>query len=155
MPPRILDRKSAGRDPVTATVEERAAIARIVSALITDEKAECLIGPSGSEARLPRPLRLLLLQGAAALLEGRAVLATPLDKELTTNEAARLLNVSRPYLYRLLDEGQIPYTLTGTHRRIKLRDLLSFCKRRDATSREALAELSRLSQEYGLYEAER
>jgi len=140
---------------VTATEQERAAIARVVEALTARSGAEQLVGPRGEAVPLPRPLRLLLLQGAEALLDGRAVVATPLDKELTTNEASRLLDVSRPYLYRLLDEGKIRYTLTGTHRRIKVRDLLAYRQQRDAECREALTELTRLSQEYGLYDTDR
>ena len=154
MPPTILERQPTSRDPVTASDEERVAIARLVQVLIDDPDAPRLVGPRGEEIPLPRPLRLLLLQGAEALLDGRAVLVTPLDKELTTTEAARLLNVSRPYLYRLLDAGAIPATWTGTHRRIKLRDLLAYRQQRDAARREALAELTRLSQEYGLYDAD-
>ncbi|MGH2457279.1 MAG: helix-turn-helix domain-containing protein, partial [Chloroflexota bacterium] len=122
MLPTILERPPTSRDPVTANAEEGVAIAQIVRLLASDSGTVPLIGPPGEAIPLPRPLRLLLLQGAEALLDGRAALAIPLDKELTTNEAARLLNVSRPYLYRLLDAGTIPATRTGTHRRIKLQD---------------------------------
>ena len=71
--------------------------------------------------------------------------------ELTTQEAADLLNVSRPFLIGLLEDGQLPHHKVGTHRRVRFADLMTYKRRRDAESEEALRELTALSQEMKLY----
>ncbi len=76
----------------------------------------------------------------------------PYSKLLTTNQGAELLNVSRPYLIRLLEAGKIPYQKVGSHRRIRFDDLMAYRATRDAERRRALAKLTRLSGEYGLYD---
>ncbi|HEY7832450.1 MAG TPA: helix-turn-helix domain-containing protein [Ktedonobacterales bacterium] len=76
----------------------------------------------------------------------------PLNKELTTQEAADLLNVSRPFLIKLLEQGGVPFAKTGSHRRIRFSDLMAYKHRRDADRQRALARLTQMSQEVGLYE---
>lgn len=63
-----------------------------------------------------------------------------------------MLNMSRPYLVQLLDGGQIPFSKTGTHRRIRLDDVLAYKERKKSERRASLSELTRLSQEFGLYD---
>lgn len=75
----------------------------------------------------------------------------PDSAELTTQQAAEFLNVSRPYLIKLLESEQIPFRLVGTHRRIKFRDLREYRNRDDLDRRRAADELTQLSQELGLY----
>ncbi len=84
------------------------------------------------------------------LAKGRGVSLIPMEAELTTNEAARLLKVSRPYLIRLLEKGEIPFRKVGSHRRIRFRDLMAYKQRTDQQRLDALEELSALDQEYGL-----
>ena len=146
--------RQADSDPILASTEERAQIGRVYRALSETEAKLRIIGPGGEELPLPRCLQALLIQGVEAFLEGGAVVATRVDDVLTSNEAARLLNVSRPYLYRLLDEGKIPHTMIGSHRRIKFVDLLAFRQHRDTECAAALSDLTRLSQEAGLYESD-
>jgi excisionase family DNA binding protein len=75
----------------------------------------------------------------------------PADRELTTQEAADFLDLSRQYLVQILERGAIPFTKRGTHRHVKFRDLLAYKERRDARSREILDDLTRLGQEMGDY----
>ncbi len=76
----------------------------------------------------------------------------PSSNSFTTQEAADLLNVSRPYVVKLLEEGKIPFTKVGTHRRIGFGDVLEYKKRFDAERRKGLAELTRLAEEMGDYD---
>ncbi|WP_413217590.1 helix-turn-helix domain-containing protein [Thermus oshimai] len=95
---------------------------------------------------LARLLRELL----EPLLAGQPVVLMPLEAELTTQEAADLLGVSRPYLIQLLERGEIPYRKVGTHRRIKAADLLAYQERSKARGRRILDELVEEAQELGL-----
>jgi len=72
----------------------------------------------------------------------------PYGAELTTKEAADLLNVSRPFLVSLLEEGKIAFHKVGSHRRVRACDLLAFRNARDADRATALDELQRLGQEF-------
>ncbi len=100
---------------------------------------------------LPEAVYSALHQVVHLLAQGRAVAIIPYSKMLTTQQAAELLNVSRPYLVRLLEAGKIPFQRVGTHRRIRFNDLLQYRTRRDEERRQKLAHVTRLSQRLGLY----
>ena len=101
----------------------------------------------GHDLILPRQALALLRELLAEMAQGNAVTGVPTHAELTTQEAANILNVSRPHLVKLLEAGDIPFTKTGTHRRIRYQELMAYKNQRDQTSREALDELSKQAQE--------
>ncbi|NBC03768.1 MAG: excisionase family DNA-binding protein [Bacteroidetes bacterium] len=84
------------------------------------------------------------------MAQGKAITVNPVDAEITTQEAADLLNVSRPFIVKLLEEGEIPFHKVGSHRRIKLKDFLAYKSQYKKDQREALDELTKISQELGL-----
>jgi len=106
-------------------------------------------GPPAT-VELPAPIVALLQRIAAEMAAGNAVTLIPIHAELTTREAAGLLNVSRPYLIGLLEQNKIPYRKVGTHRRIRLSDLMDYRRQMDATSRDALEQLAAEAQELNL-----
>lgn len=99
---------------------------------------------------LPFSALKLFLQILTEMAEGNAVTLIPIHAELTTQEAANLLNISRPFLIKLLETGKIPFHKVGAHRRIKFQDLVQFQKSYDASSKKSLDELSKQAQKFDL-----
>ena len=99
---------------------------------------------------LPASYLRVFAHALAEVAEGRSVAVEPEDKELTTSEAADFLNVSRPYLSRLLKERKIPHRKVGTHRRVLLRDLRAYREKMLVASEDALQELADQAQDLGI-----
>jgi excisionase family DNA binding protein len=96
---------------------------------------------------LPAAISRMVMELLMLIGKGEAVTLVPIGAELTTQQAADLLNVSRPFLIKLLKEKRIPYHTVGTHRRIRAEDIFSYKQKRDAKRAKALEELARLGQE--------
>lgn len=94
----------------------------------------------GSEASVtvPREAFELFFEILGHMANGNTVTLMPIHGELTTQEAADLMNVSRPFLVGLLDEGKIPYRRVGTHRRIRAADLLKYVEEDKARQKAIL-----------------
>jgi len=109
-------------------------------------------GEPGAQEALPMTAARLLVKILSEIAKGNAVTVVPLKPELTTQEASELLNVSRPHLIKLLERGEMPFHKVGTHRRIRLADVLAY-KRKALEERKAvLREMVALNQEMGLYD---
>ncbi len=106
-------------------------------------------GEDEVEVVIPARVFAVLLDILRHTAEGNAVTLVPVHAELTTQQAADLLNVSRPHIIKLLKGGEIPFHKTGRHRRILAKDLLDYRKRRAKESEDAFAELAAISQEHG------
>lgn len=126
---------------------------RLAAVLRTRADLEIAIQTDGARNEsivLPRRAVAILVDLLGQMANGNAVTLVPVHAELTTQQAADILNVSRPFLVKLLEEGRIPHTLVGTHRRVRAQDLFEYRRRQKESSAAALAELSRLNQELGL-----
>lgn len=113
-----------------------------------------LVDEQHSEVKLPPALVRVLMEAARQLAKGNSVSILHYEQELTTQQAADLLQVSRPYLIRLLEEGKIRHHLVGSHRRIRLGDLLDYKSTRDSLRTANIREMVRVSESLGLYEAD-
>lgn len=142
-----------------ATLPELGAAAEQLARILGVRKAKArtslqprLVGPAGDEIPLPEPMFHLLARIAEVLARGDAVTIVPVGQELTTQQAADLLNVSRQYLIRLLDANELPFTRTGgKHRRLRIEDVLAYKTKRDHEREEALDELAAMTQDMGGY----
>jgi excisionase family DNA binding protein len=130
--------------------ELRSEAAQLATVLRAPNHKARIIGPTGQEIELPDPIFEALTAIVEALREGNGVSVIPVHHLLTTNEAADLLNISRPFLVRLLDEGAIPFERVGTHRRLRLGDVLAFRLQREEQRRDALSKLVRQAEDLGL-----
>ncbi|CAD6510380.1 helix-turn-helix domain-containing protein [Paraburkholderia sabiae] len=102
------------------------------------------------QVELPTSALRLLVDILAELADGNAVRVVPVHAELTTQEAADLLNVSRPHLVKLLEEKALPYHKTGKHRRVRFADLMRFKAERDQASEQAMEALAQQAQKLGM-----
>lgn len=100
---------------------------------------------------VPRQAAVMLAQILGYLANGQGVQIMPDSAMLTTQQAADLLNVSRPYLIKLLEEGDIPFEKVGTHRRIRFEDLREYKRRDDQRRHDIVDKLTELGQEIDQY----
>ena len=107
-------------------------------------------GPSRETVKLPAAAVRLLVRILEEMARGNAVTLIPVHAELTTQEAADMLSISRPSLIQLLNEGKIDYRRVGTHRRVRLNALMKYRRQADAALRAALADLAAYDQELGI-----
>ncbi|NWA62034.1 helix-turn-helix domain-containing protein [Pantoea sp. B9002] len=103
------------------------------------------------QIELPTSALTLLMAVLGELAVGNAVQVVPVHAELTTQEAANILNVSRPHLVKLLEQGQLPYHKTGRHRRVLFADLMQFKDKRAQESNDAMQELADQGQDLNFY----
>src|ERR1700722_4027406 len=131
--------------PVAAPPDQQAEVAALFKALEGMSHVQprrgpkCkLVGPTGETIVLPESIFYVLERVAEVMARGDSITVVPVGREVTTQQAADLLNVSRQYLVRLLDAGKLPYTKTGKHRRVRIEDVLAFKDKRSKDRKAAL-----------------
>lgn len=144
------------REPFVASEEEaaqaREATARLKPLAEAGQDVRLRVAEAPRDIVVPLPARALclILEVLERMAARRPVSFIPSDAELTTKQAADYLNVSRPYLVGLIDRGEIPHRMVGTHRRVRVADLDAFKLRSQATRRAALARMAEEEKRLGL-----
>ncbi len=133
------------------SVDERD-LGSVARALAADGTGARLVDGHGHPVSVPDELLEVLATIVKHLQAGDGVSVAPLHAELSTFEAADLLNVSRPHLIKVLESGAMPFRLVGTHRRVRLIDVLAYRDHQAERSEKALSELTRQAEDLGLYE---
>jgi excisionase family DNA binding protein len=124
---------------------------RLLAAIIgRGDAAQLRVIDGEDEITVPLPALRMLMAVLAQMAEGRAVTVVPFDAELTTQQGADFLNVSRPHLVGLLQQGELPYRKVGTHRRVRFEDLVAYKKKSFVVRGRALDDLAEEAQELGL-----
>jgi excisionase family DNA binding protein len=148
----VLDREAVRpAEPEMPAIRE---IADFITQIDQKEPTQrpVLMGPNGERIPLPDSLYRVLRLVMEHLQRGESVSIMHAAEELTTQQAADLLNISRPYLVRLVDRGEIPCHRVGTHRRISRADVETYRMQRDHRRRDNLRAMTREAEEQGLYD---
>lgn len=107
------------------------------------------IQESGELLTVPKRAFDLFIGILNTMAQGKSVTVVPSDSELTTQQAADMLNVSRPFIVQLMERGKLPFSKVGTHRRVKLADLVKYRTKMDAQRNKSLSALSAQAQDLG------
>lgn len=136
---------------VAAAVESQRALAAFLSTQFETQRIQIFDAKNQAhQVELPTSALRLLVDILSELAEGNAVKVVPIHAELTTQEAADMLNVSRPHLVKLLESGALAFHKTGKHRRIRFADLMAFKTEQDRASAQAMEALAKQAQELQL-----
>lgn len=139
--------------PTAAEVEQAKISSRTLSKYADVDRVKLSLRGSNDETDelvLPGHVLQILLDVLAEMSQGNAISLIPYHQEISTQEAANLLNVSRPFLVQLLEAGKIPFRKVGTHRRVKLQHVLEYKEQVDRQRQTTLDELTQLSQDEGM-----
>lgn len=139
--------------PTTSEAEIAKKSSRLLAACIGDgETARLKVVDNNGEIDVPVSALRLLVDILAQMAQGNGVTLMPIHAQLTTQEAADFLNVSRPYVVKLIDTQALPAERVGTHRRIRFEDLLKYRQNSLHHRKKILAEMTREAQEDGSYD---
>ncbi|MBW4644495.1 MAG: helix-turn-helix domain-containing protein [Goleter apudmare HA4340-LM2] len=146
-------KQNSSLEPITSPEAEKQSIQELERILKDEDLPAKLVTTSGEQITIPDSVYQVLRTVVHAMAYGHVINVITQKPEMTTQQAANYLNVSRPYLIKLLEQGDIPYFHIGSHRRVHFEDLKKYKQQRDAQRRELLKQLIELSEEAGLYDA--
>lgn len=124
----------------------------VLEAVLRVLDGSSLFGSGGELVELPESIRALLTSVLKNLRAGNGVSVIPLHAELTTVQAAELLNVSRPFLIKQIEAGELPHHMVGSHRRLRLVDVLAYRDRLSTEAESALDAMTADAEALGLYD---
>lgn len=136
--------------PTQAEIEQAKISSRTLSKYADVDRVQLSLRGCNGESDdlvLPGHVLQILLNVLSEMSKGNAISLIPHHQEVSTQEAANLLNVSRPFLVGLLEKGEIPFRKVGAHRRVLLTDVIAYREKTDQLRTQALDELAALSQE--------
>lgn len=135
--------------PEDAEAEELGLLRDRIDEIYHREGKALLIGPEAGDepVELPGSVFEALRLVVDAMAQGQTIVLMPHGKEVTTQEAADMLHISRPHLIKLCDDGTLPFHRVGSHRRLRIEDVLAYRERRAIERREHLRELTQASEE--------
>ncbi len=137
--------------PEPRDIELAAQSSEKLASLLSKRKKDFLITIKIDDKEAPITFPFSAIQLLQKILtqmaQGNAITLIPIHANLTTQQAADLLNVSRPFLVKLLEKGKIPFEKIGTHRRIRAKDLLEYKAKLEEEKKQALDELIKQAQE--------
>jgi excisionase family DNA binding protein len=139
--------------PTQPEMEEAKISSRMLSKYADADRVQMTLKASNGQAEdlvLPGPVLQMLLDILSEMARGNAISLMPIHHELSTQEAANLLNVSRPHLVSLLEKGELPFRKVGSHRRVQAKDVLEYKANIDQLRLATLNELTAFSQEHGM-----
>jgi excisionase family DNA binding protein len=148
----MVIKQRAYRKPVLPTAASVAFSRNLIRQLGDDDGPRFVLKDTEADLNIEidetvfEALRQILI----AFALNRPISLVPLDHELTTHQAADLLNVSRGYVLKLIEAKELPHRMVGTHRRIRLEDLLAYKEKARAKSDKAMDDLAAISQELGM-----
>lgn len=146
-------REIAGVTPDALSAEDLDVLARALDRMPAGSgQTPQLVGPNGASVELPASIHKLLESVVDMLKRGDRVSIVPLHAELTTVQAAEVLNVSRPHLIKQVKTGALPYHMVGTHRRLRLLDVLAYRDHLDNQASDALSATADEAEDLGLHD---
>ncbi len=147
----LLDIRKPTKEEQRTALESYDALASSLDQL-RSEFPEIEIEETEEKIRIPVSALKLLARILKEISQGNPISIVPIATEITTQAAAELLGCSRPHVVKLLEEGKIPFTKVGKHRRIRYEDLAAYKKEMKSIQRQRIQELMELDEDSGLYD---
>jgi excisionase family DNA binding protein len=139
-------------DPITIPPSQQEQVQELQKLMQREGKA-FLVGNGGEPAlELPDVVYSLLLRILQSMQQGNAISIVPFMQDLTTQDAANFLGVSRPFFVKLLEKGKLRHHMTGSHRRVYLKDLMEYRQHRDQEKMDAINRIAQFEEDAGLYD---
>lgn len=149
---KIEDLKRPTKEEQELAVNSYAVLAATLGR-IKNTNPEIEIEETNERIRVPLNALRLLAQVLKAMSEGNPISIVPVAAEMTTQAAADIVGCSRPHLVKLLENGTLPFTKVGRHRRVRVEDVIAYKKKLKEQQRQALMDMMRTDEEFGLYDS--